>query len=847
MGSRKSQSRFSRRNGIEERLIGIGYQFWSVQNRQQQKLKGRKKIEKSQMIHNVIRRLFERKKLLAILIAIVIILPAIILLTWDSDGDGLWDSHENQIGTDPHIFDTDNDGLSDSQEVYGVDSGFKTDPLVMDTDDDGLNDYEETIVYASNPLKADTDGDGALDSVDLTPNGYPKIVWRKEFDPGLIRSSLVFSVFSIRGIYAETWEYNIWSGLCELKNEDTEGATKSSEVTRHTVMETVNLGLNKEGDAFFQATDANYLGGESKQFIHKQWGNCDLIRPKYKIGYEISEDEYEVSFQNVVPAVLKDNTGSPFWFTYRQIPVELNRQQIVSLQFQLRASMGTPTTTTPGPYGIPGFAFALYKEKDFSRNQPILETVAPSSHLGNNTYQVDITVDPATASLGNVLIDESGYSMVLVASPVWVETEGGKVNRALNPSFLNIAAINRKSTSRVVYTVAKLGLNVAEITEAIPNPIESYPSGLHQFGSIKVCITKSASSAFCANPTSEDAIVLVSDSLVGLQEAKEKIDWGQPELWSIEQNDEFGNVLKTFNDFLDVLEIDLQLIDYWGETLRQTTSARVQVTEVTVALIQVRANPAGEKEYTSLESELRREREWKKGIGAVMVSIRTRTRFVEVVRNPRDTVLSKNLGESLRISLKAARIGTVLVSNGREAWLAYTDGDSVQGSIYVVRGGVDTFSTLAKDRTLGSFGIGVRLLKRVPAATLAKIALGIISSGYAVSRIAGATNEFDRRVLANQAMTGTLDLFFCVALSMAPIYLGWSLGVTIAHALVPNEIAAKVMSSPASFVIFIWTSFFTDSIPKEYTENAYDIAKETAVEATRNANAAGQPSIAILP
>lgn len=799
------------------------------------------------MIRNIIRRIVKRKKLLAIFIVMVIILPAIMLLTWDSDGDGLWDSHENQIGTDPHVFDTDNDGLSDSQEVYGVDSGFKTNPLVMDTDDDGLSDHEETIVYASNPLKADTDGDGALDSVDLTPNGYPKIVWRKEFDPGLIRSSLGFSVFSIRGIRAEKWEYNIWSGQCELRNEDTEGATKSSEVTRNTVMEAVNLGLKKEGDASFQATDAKDLGEMSKQFIYRQWGNCDLIWPKYKIAYEIIEDEFKVSFQNVVPTVLKDNTGSPFWFTYRQIPVELNKQQVVSLQFQLHTSMGTPTTATPGPYGIPGFAFTLYKDKDFSGNRPILETVAPGLHLGNNTYQVDITVDSATASSGNVLIDESGYSMVLVASPVWVETEGGKVSQALNPSLLNIAAINRKSTSHVVYTAAKLGLNVAEVIEAMPNPIESYPSGLRQFGSIRVCISKSAGSAFCANPTSEDAVVLVSDSLENLQEAKDKIDWGPSGLWSREQNDEFGNVLKTFNDFLDVLEIDLQLIDYWGETSKQATSARVQVTEITVALIHVRANPAGGKEYTLLESELTREREWKEGIGAIMVSIRTKTRLVEVVRDPRDTLLSKNLGESLRTSLKAAKIGTVLVINGREAWLAHTEGDNVQGSIYVVRGGVDTFSALAKDRTLGSFGIGVRLLKRVPAATLAKIALGVFSSGYAISEVAGATNEFDRRVLANQATTSTLDFFFCVALGMAPIYLGWSLGVAIAQALVPNEIAEKIMSSPVSFIIFILTSLFTNSIPTEYIEDAYDVAKETAVNAATNANEAGQPSITILP
>ena len=77
----------------------------------------------------------------------------------DSDGDGLLDSEEAQIGTDPFNPDTDGDGLSDGEEV----KQHKTDPLNPDSDYDGLKDGAEVLVYKTNPLDADTDDGGVSD------------------------------------------------------------------------------------------------------------------------------------------------------------------------------------------------------------------------------------------------------------------------------------------------------------------------------------------------------------------------------------------------------------------------------------------------------------------------------------------------------------------------------------------------------------------------------------------------------------------------------------------------------------------------------------------------------------
>lgn len=75
----------------------------------------------------------------------------------DSDGDGIGNKEERDLGTDPKLADTDGDGLSDGDELENA-----ADPLVADTDGDGLNDGDE-ISNGADPNKIDTDSDGYTD------------------------------------------------------------------------------------------------------------------------------------------------------------------------------------------------------------------------------------------------------------------------------------------------------------------------------------------------------------------------------------------------------------------------------------------------------------------------------------------------------------------------------------------------------------------------------------------------------------------------------------------------------------------------------------------------------------
>ncbi|MDA7680622.1 hypothetical protein N8633_02425 [bacterium] len=88
----------------------------------------------------------------------------------DSDGDCLPDEIERQIGLNPNLADTNNNGITDGEEDQdgdGLSNCFellsRTNLRNRDTDRDGLTDGEEVLQHQTNPTVADTDGDGLID------------------------------------------------------------------------------------------------------------------------------------------------------------------------------------------------------------------------------------------------------------------------------------------------------------------------------------------------------------------------------------------------------------------------------------------------------------------------------------------------------------------------------------------------------------------------------------------------------------------------------------------------------------------------------------------------------------
>ncbi len=100
----------------------------------------------------------------------------------DTEGDGLDDYLESQLGTNPGLLNTDGDGVSDAYEV-----SVGRDPLVIegpftDSDHDGLHEAGEAQA-GTDPLSLDTDDDGLLDGFEVRHGFDPLVAGEESQDP----------------------------------------------------------------------------------------------------------------------------------------------------------------------------------------------------------------------------------------------------------------------------------------------------------------------------------------------------------------------------------------------------------------------------------------------------------------------------------------------------------------------------------------------------------------------------------------------------------------------------------------------------------------------------------------
>lgn len=95
----------------------------------------------------------------------------------DSDGDGLSDARERELGTDPNLEDTDGDGIADGVEVniHG------TNPVLADTDGDGLTDFDELLHGTSQTNRLLMHGTRTCAQCDIPLGMVEGLTRRKEY------------------------------------------------------------------------------------------------------------------------------------------------------------------------------------------------------------------------------------------------------------------------------------------------------------------------------------------------------------------------------------------------------------------------------------------------------------------------------------------------------------------------------------------------------------------------------------------------------------------------------------------------------------------------------------------
>ncbi len=191
----------------------------------------------------------------------------------DPDGDGLTNSQEAALGTDPNDADTDDDGIDDYQETVAGADGFITDPLNPDSDADGIWDGIEDGLVSGVP---DPDGAGPLEGTDpavFVPDADPLTTT----DPSSTDSDsdgLPDSIEDVNGNGAQD------AGETDASNPDSDGDSLADGVEDANANGSVDLGetdpLNPDtdGDLFNDGTDICPLDFNPLQDLNVDPDNC---------------------------------------------------------------------------------------------------------------------------------------------------------------------------------------------------------------------------------------------------------------------------------------------------------------------------------------------------------------------------------------------------------------------------------------------------------------------------------------------------------------------------------------------------------------------------------------------
>ncbi|MGN0468117.1 MAG: VWA domain-containing protein [Acutalibacteraceae bacterium] len=205
----------------------------------------------------------------------------------DTDDDGISDYNElNWLNTDPSINDYNNDGISDGEEdadndglTNAYETTIGTNPAYYDSDYDYLSDYDEINIYHTNPLISDTDGDGVIDGIEVQ-NGYDPLVSEK--------------VFETKASYGEINEENPVSASAVVKTDNNGAGT----LTIREVSNSENTFLSNQipgrlGAAFDFSTNGEFISAQISFNYDQSIGMIgDDFQPRiYYVNEETGEFE----------------------------------------------------------------------------------------------------------------------------------------------------------------------------------------------------------------------------------------------------------------------------------------------------------------------------------------------------------------------------------------------------------------------------------------------------------------------------------------------------------------------------------------------------------------------------
>ncbi len=208
--------------------------------------------------------------------------------SWDTDNDGLSDGEELPDSS-PTDYDTDGDGLNDLQE-----RNCGSNPRNPYTDDDGLTDYEECVgvviggvTYTSDPANPDSDFDLLFDHFEVAPH------------------SSMLPYRADRAEHGDPWDLHDWGSTDPNNpNSDGDGWTDFEEVISYGADGANPNDPDSDGDGIQDDIEGTVSFTEFSGFFNEGGPNAD--------GWDTDDDGVSDGDEWYNPSYTNIDNGQPF-------------------------------------------------------------------------------------------------------------------------------------------------------------------------------------------------------------------------------------------------------------------------------------------------------------------------------------------------------------------------------------------------------------------------------------------------------------------------------------------------------------------------------------------------------
>jgi len=771
-----------------------------------------------------------------------------------------------QITTSPVLWDTDDDGLDDASEEQGRnEAAIVTHPGLPDTDEDGLNDSEELRIgtdgFRTTPLNADGDRDGVWDTFDKLPLHDATIGFQKEYPAGMVRFDQEMLVWWLQGTQAAVWrrQDDFLRGTydCPLISNDVAGSTRTSVVTSDTVVASVNDMFAKGGETRYQSVSSRAGDPSLREtsVFGVTYGDCDEVPNEYYIEYLIHRDVYSVSFRNVEEVTIEDANGASFWFNFTALPVEIGESFSIVIQLSYDPERDRTHLEDYDNWLSPSFSYAVYAGPNFAETSVLLSATAIATDLNEHAYRIELKIPGGSLGADDVETVDGVPTIGLYISPQWTGRMAGEpVREAMDLAEFRIASITRERTTNATALIIRMTSDAQDALVEKADWMRSLPPGIHfvEGHPIYVFRTDAGVPLDTSLLHTVEGVFLVAPTEADLFAVRESIDWGIPGTWYAAMTDPWGSAIRAFRDSVKLMRLGVS-VSQFADLLRfryASPGSYLLRGDGETTIIVDKGQMGDSVAYTVSLAESQEEFLIDVVSGEVVVRrhLTYRVTQTDVTTDLSGSRIFTSRYEQIKASLRVLNAAAVLVTNGREAVIAFIEGDTIKGAVYTSNAALGLLGIYQGNKDLVKLlGLRSERLGALKLGTVTQAAAGALLVGLELQQALTAPDELSKRAHLERASASTID----TVISIVPLYgpattLGWSVATLALSHLMPNRLAAAITSSPGSTIVFLVEYFFAGTIPSSVANAVLNDALALAVKFAQDTYQATAMPLAIV-